>query len=94
MIALAEAAANSHPAMRNVYFDLATNVVPRSSDAAAEFMSARVRQIGAHRILYGSDMAIGGNLPAAESWRAHREKLGLTRREFATISGNIVPFLK
>lgn len=94
MIVFAEAAANSHPALKNVFFDIATNVVPESSDAAAAFMTARIRQIGVHRILYGSDMAIGGNLPAGESWRAHLAKLGLTPREFETIRNNVVPFLK
>jgi predicted TIM-barrel fold metal-dependent hydrolase len=94
MVVLAEAAANSLPAMKNVYFDLATNVVPRSPDANAEFMTARIRQIGVSRILYGSDMAIGDNAPAAEAWRTARDRLGLTRRELETISKNVVPFLK
>jgi hypothetical protein len=93
-IVFAEAAASSHPATKNVYFDMTTNIVPRSPDAWAEFMTARIRQIGADRILYGSDMAIGGNLPAAESWRTQRERLGVTRRELETISGNVAPFLK
>lgn len=94
MIVLAEAAAKRHPALKNVYFDITTNVVPRSPDAHAEFMTARIRQIGVDRILYGSDMAIGGNLPAAESWRAHLDKLGLTRLEFETIGKNVVPFFR
>lgn len=94
MIVLAEAAASSHPAMKNVYFDMATNVVPGSPDEYAEFMTARIRQIGAARILYGSDMAIGDNPQAAESWRTHRTMLGLTRREFEIISGNVAPFLR
>lgn len=94
MIVLSEAASRSHPAMRNVYFDLATNVLPGSSDAAAEFMTARIRQIGARRILYGSDMAIGDNPTAAEGWRTHLDKLGLTRHEFETISNNVAPFLR
>jgi predicted TIM-barrel fold metal-dependent hydrolase len=94
MIALAEASANCHPAMRNVYFDMTTNVVPRSPDTCAEFMTARIRQIGADRVVYGSDLAIGDNAPAAESWRTNLDKLGLTRREFETISNNVVPFLR
>jgi len=92
MIVLSEAAATSHPAMKNVYFDITTNVVPESPDADAAFMTARIRQIGVSRVVYGSDGP--PNLPAAESWRAHRDKLGLTIREFERIRTNVVPFLK
>ncbi|HEY0156290.1 MAG TPA: amidohydrolase family protein [Thermoanaerobaculia bacterium] len=92
MIVLSEAAARSHPAMRNVYFDLATNVVPQSPDASAEFVTARIRQIGVSRVVYGSDGP--PNLPAAESWRAHHEKLGLTPGEFEQIRNNVAPSLK
>ncbi len=92
MIVLSEAAAGSHPAMRNVYFDMATNVFPQSPDASAEFMTARIRQIGVSRVVYGSDGP--PNLPAAESWRAQLEKLRLTPGEFDQIRNNVVPFLK
>lgn len=92
MIVLSEAAAASHPAMKNVYFDMTTNVVPQSPDASAEFMTARIRQIGVSRVVYGSDGP--PNLPAAESWRVHLEKLGLTPAEFDQIRNNVVPFMK
>jgi predicted TIM-barrel fold metal-dependent hydrolase len=94
MVVLSEAAAGSHPALRNVYFDIATSVVPQSSDDAARFMTARIRQIGVQRIVYGSDAAIGGNPRPAESWRAHLDKLGLTPDEIEKIRNNVVPFLK
>ncbi len=92
MTVLSEAADGSHPAMRNVYFDMATNVVPQSPDASAEFVTARIRQIGISRVVYGSDGP--PNLPAAESWRAHHEKLELTPGEFEQIRNNVAPFLK
>jgi predicted TIM-barrel fold metal-dependent hydrolase len=94
MTVLSEAAAKADPAMKNVYFDIATSVIPLSPDASAEFMTARIRQIGVDRILYGSDMAIGDNPTAAEGWRAHLDKLGLTPAEFETISRNVAPFLR
>lgn len=93
MIVLAEAVAKSHPAMTNVYFDITTNVVEGSPAENVEFMTARIRQIGVGRILYGSDMSIGNHEPA-KSWREIRDESGLTQHELETISRNVVPFLK
>jgi uncharacterized protein len=88
MLVLAEAA------MKNVYFDIATNVHPQSPTAWVEFMTARMRQIGMSRLLYGSDLAIGDNPLPAEYWRALREKSGLTLGELETIATNVAPYLQ
>lgn len=82
MILFAEAVSAGDPRTRNLYFDITSNVTNRSSAENAEFITARIRQIGVQRIVYGSDMAIGGNATAQESWRAHRAKLALTEEEF------------
>jgi predicted TIM-barrel fold metal-dependent hydrolase len=94
MILFAEAVSAGDPRTRNVYFDITTNVTNRSSGENAEFITARIRQIGVQRIVYGSDMAIGGNATAQESWRAHRAKLTLTQAEFRTIADNVAPYMR
>lgn len=91
MTLLAEAVANGEPATKNLYFDIATNVMERSSEADAAFMAARMRQIGLTRILYGSDGP--PNPPAAEGWRVQRQKLGLTRAELQVIADNVAPYV-
>jgi predicted TIM-barrel fold metal-dependent hydrolase len=94
MIVLSEAVAASDPRMRNVYFDMTTNVAARSSRDDAAFMADRVRQIGVRRILYGSDMPIQGNAAARESWTMFRMKAPLTAEEFDTIAANVASYLR
>jgi len=94
MLVLAEAASRGDAAMKNVYFDVATNIHPRSPTADVKFMTDRMRQIGMSRLLYGSDAATGDNASAAEYWRALREKSGLTSSELETIAKNVAPYLR
>lgn len=94
MVVLAEAAARGDAAMKNVYFDVATNIHPDSPAEDVEFMTARMRQIGLGRLLYGSDAATGGNVSAAKYWRALRKKSGLTPSELQTIASNVAPYLR
>lgn len=94
MVAFAEAVAAGDARTRNLYFDITTNVIARSSADDAEFVTARIRQIGLQRILYGSDMAIGGNATAQEGWKALRMKLALTETEFKTIADNVAPYMR
>jgi hypothetical protein len=91
MMLLAEAVANGEAALRNVYFDIATNVMERRSEAAAAFMAARIRQIGLKRTRYGSDGP--PNPPAAAAWRVQRQKLGLTPAELQVIADNVAPYI-
>lgn len=94
MVVLAEAASRGDAAMKNVYFDLTTNIHPESPEASVEFMTARMRQIGMSRLLYGSDMAIGDNPTPAKYWRALRKKSGLTPSELQTIASNVAPYVR
>ena len=91
MTLLAEAVAHGEPATKNVYFDIATNVMERSSEADAAFMASRMRQIGMKRLLYGSDGP--PNPPAAEAWRVQCRKLGLTPAELQAIADNVAPYV-
>jgi predicted TIM-barrel fold metal-dependent hydrolase len=94
MVVLAEAASKGEAAMKNVYFDVATNIHPDSPAKSRKFMAARMRQIGMSRLLYGSDAATGGNVVAAEYWRALRKKSGLSSAELQAIAGNVAPYLR
>lgn len=94
MLVLAEAASRGEAAMKNVYFDIATNVHPQSPAEWVEFMTARMRQVGMSRLLYGSDLAIGDNPLPTEYWRALRERSGLTSSELETIANNVAPYLR
>jgi hypothetical protein len=46
MVVLAQAASAGEAAMKNVWFDIATNIHPGSPARDSEFMAARMRQIG------------------------------------------------
>jgi uncharacterized protein len=94
MLVFADAVAVSDPRTRHLYFDIATNVVRTSPTESAEFMATLVRRIGVERILYGSDIAINGNAPAAESWKALRERIPLNESELKTIAANIAPYAR
>jgi hypothetical protein len=94
MLLFAEAVATGDLRTRNLYFDIATNVISRTSAEDAAFITARIRQIGVQRILYGSEMAIRGNATAEENWKAHRAKLTLTDPEFKTNADNVAPYMR
>jgi predicted TIM-barrel fold metal-dependent hydrolase len=79
---------------RNVYFDVATTVTMQTSADDATLIVARLRQIGLHRILYGSDMAIAGNPTARQGWAAFRERLPLTEAEFKTVAQNVASYMR
>jgi predicted TIM-barrel fold metal-dependent hydrolase len=93
MAVLAEAVEKRDPRTRRVWFDVTSVVDPNISAANAALVVKRIRQVGADRILYGSDAAVGDNLRPRESWAAFR-RLPLTEREFETIASNVVPYLQ
>jgi len=90
----ADAVSAGDPRTRNLYFDVTTNVTVQTSVEAARFIAARLRQIGLQRILYGSDLGIGGNPAARQSWGAFRAMLHLTEAEFRTIADNVAPYMR
>jgi predicted TIM-barrel fold metal-dependent hydrolase len=79
---------------RNVYFDVATTVTMQTRREDATFIAARLRQIGLRRILYGSDMAIGGNATPRQGWAAFHGLLPVTETEFRTIANNVAPYMR
>jgi predicted TIM-barrel fold metal-dependent hydrolase len=92
MSVLADAVAKGDPRTRNLWFDVASNAVDVTPEQAA-LLVRHIRQVGAKRILYGSDAATSSNKPPREAWAAFR-KLPLTDAEFATIAGNVAPYLR
>jgi predicted TIM-barrel fold metal-dependent hydrolase len=90
----ADAVSAADPRTRNLYFDVTTNVTVQTSAEEAAFIAASLRQIGLQRILYGSDLAIGGNPTARQSWAAFRGMLPLTEAEFRTIADNVAPYMR
>jgi predicted TIM-barrel fold metal-dependent hydrolase len=90
----ADAISSTDPRTRNIYFDVTTSVTMQTSAEDARFIAARLRQIGLRRILYGSDMAIGGNPTPRQGWAAFRGTLPLTEGEFTTIANNVAPYMR
>ena len=85
------AIADHDPRMKNVYFDM-SGIVDIAAPQRASRVTARLRQLGIERILFGSDGAVNGNSPLV-TWRTFR-KLPLSEHEFRVIEGNIPPYMK
>jgi uncharacterized protein len=90
---LAEAVAKAEPSTRLLYFDASGMNAQIAVPDEAALLAVRMRQIGLQRILFGSDGATGGNAPPREAWAAFRT-LPLSDRDFATIAGNVPPYLR
>jgi predicted TIM-barrel fold metal-dependent hydrolase len=90
---LADAVAKKDSRTRKLWFDVASNAHPTNSPEISELLVKVIRQIGVKRILYGSDAALGNNLPPRESWEAFRQ-LKLSKKEIKTIAGNVAPYFR
>jgi len=87
------AAERGDPHMRNVYFDVASNVTEETTPAEAAVVARRIRQVGPRRVLYGSDTsAPGGSIKAG--WAIFRTRVPLTNDEMRTIAGNVTRFAR
>ena len=93
MAVFGAAAERLDPRMRNVYFDVATNVHAETTPQAAAAIAARIRQVGLSRVLYGSDLnPPGGSI--SSGWEIFRNKLPLTEAELRTIASNVLRFAR
>lgn len=87
MAAFGEAAERGEASMRNVYFDVATNVTGQTTAAEAALVARRIRQVGAAHVLYGSDLTPpGGGI--RQGWEIFRARVPLTESELRQIAGN------
>ena len=93
MEAFGAAAERNDPRMRNVYFDVATNVTAESSAEDVALVARRIRQVGARRVLYGSDLGPPGG-SVRSGWAIFRDRVPLTAEEMRTIAGNVTRFAR
>lgn len=93
MAVFAAAAERKDPRMRNLYFDVATNVTDEITPAEAALVAQRIRQIGPTRFLYGSDLTPpGGSI--RQGWEIFRTKVPLTAAELQQIANNRTRFAR
>jgi uncharacterized protein len=93
MAVLAEAVERRDPRTRRLWLDVTTVVDRNISPANAALVAKRIRQVGVHRVLYGSDAAFGDNLRPREGWAIFR-RLPLTEPEFERIARNEAPYFR
>ena len=91
MAVLADAVQRGNPRTRNLWFDVTTVVDSAITPAQAALVARRIRQVGAKRVLYGSDAAAVG-LPKPKQWWAYFLRLPLTHAEFEQIARNLAPY--
>ena len=93
MAVFGAAALRRDPAMRNVYFDVSSNIAEDTAAADRARAAARFRQVGVNKILYGSDLsAPGGSIRRA--WEIFRTSMPLTDAEFRRIAANRTRFAR
>ena len=93
MAVFGEAAERRDPRMRRVYFDAAANVTAGFTPADGALVARRIRQIGAGKFVYGSDLSPpGGSIRSG--WDIFRAKVPLTPAEMQAIAGNLLPFVR
>jgi uncharacterized protein len=92
MAVLADEMARGDPRTRNLWVDLATIVGREPPRETAALITRLVRQVGASRVLYGTDAATGGNLRPRQAWEAIT-RLPLTAEELTQIAANVAPYL-
>jgi predicted TIM-barrel fold metal-dependent hydrolase len=78
------------PRTKNLYFDIATVADEQPKEVLQKF-AERIRQVGLHRVLYGTDT---GPPAARQSWLIFRTTVPLTDEEFKTIAGNVAPYFR
>jgi predicted TIM-barrel fold metal-dependent hydrolase len=93
MAVFAAAAERKDPRLRNLYFDVATNIAEDTTPAEAALVARRIRQVGTDRILYGSDLSPPGG-SVAKGWEIFRTKVPLTARELQHIASNRTRFIR
>jgi predicted TIM-barrel fold metal-dependent hydrolase len=93
MAVFAAAAERNDSRMKNLYFDVATNVTEEITQAEAALVAKRIRQVGTGRVLYGSDLTPpGGSIH--QGWEIFRTKVPLALEELQQIAGNRARFVR
>jgi predicted TIM-barrel fold metal-dependent hydrolase len=93
MAVFAEAAERGDARMRNLFFDVATNVTAQTTPGEGALIARRLRQVGVRRVLYGSDLSPpGGGI--RQGWEIFRARVPLNDAEFQTIMNNRTRFVR
>lgn len=87
MAVFGEAAQRGDARMKNVYFDVSSNVTEETTEAEAALVVKRIREVGTRRVLYGSDLSVPGGT-VKRGWEIFRTKLPLTAKELQQIMKN------
>jgi predicted TIM-barrel fold metal-dependent hydrolase len=88
-----EAIGRGDKRMANIYFDISGVTGLGQWMDKITLVARRIRQMGVHRVLYGSDGAAGENLRPHEASLAFR-RLPLSEAEFRTIETNVAPYMR
>jgi predicted TIM-barrel fold metal-dependent hydrolase len=89
---LADAVKRRDPRTRRLYFDVTSLGAPGTPGNLQRWADA-IRQVGAHRILFGSD-ATGPSVTPGGAWDSLRKVIPLTAGEFRTIAANVPPYMQ
>jgi predicted TIM-barrel fold metal-dependent hydrolase len=92
LLVFVKAIERKDPRIKHLYFDVCGIAIPGMWEDKAGVLVTRIRQIGANRLLYGSDAAAADNLPKDTLKRWH--SLPLTQEEFRDIDNNVAPYLR
>jgi predicted TIM-barrel fold metal-dependent hydrolase len=89
----ADAITAKDPRVRNLWFDVATDVTDEESPDTRARIAARLRQIGLRRVLYGSDTPVPGHEFPVSGWALFR-RLPLTDDELRIVASNVAPYMR
>ena len=88
-----DAIARKDPRAQRLWFDVTTVVLPKTPPELAALIAQRIRELGVHRILFGSDAPTAEAFLPKAAWAAFRT-LPLTEGEFQAIAGNVPPYMR
>jgi predicted TIM-barrel fold metal-dependent hydrolase len=92
--AFVELARNGDPRLRNLYFDVGSNVMGGMGAAYLTQVARYIRGLGVERVLFASDRPAGGlDFTIREAWAQFR-RLPLTEEELHTIASNVAPYMR
>lgn len=82
------------PRTRKLYFDQCTVATASTTAGNGAQIAEAIRGVGVERVFFGSDMAVAGNPPPAQSWAIFKAKVPLTAAELGTIARNVPPYMR
>lgn len=92
MAVFADAIHRHDPRVRHLLFDLTSVGLPETTAAEGAAIATTIRAVGVHRVLFGSDLPVGGNPALREAWADFLAKVPLTRAEQTAIARNAPPY--